>query len=796
MEGADDSTSFTIALGSDPNPCATRGAGATIATDVPSLLHSRVGLPIVLSRFIGREREMAAVRGLLERSRLVTLTGVGGSGKTRLAIQVAQTVELPHGNNVAFIDLAPLSERSLVPQAFAQALGMIETSRSDIADVVVAHLADADALLVVDNCEHVIDTSAELLERLLTHSPNLRVLATSRQPLDIEGEAVFQVPPLAIPQLASAGSPTSLVDVADFDAVRLFIERAGGARNDFVMDRSNADAVARICVRLDGLPLAIELAAVRLRWMSAEEILQRLDDRFSLLARRGRATIARHRTLRATIDWSHGLLTDNERRLFRRLSVFASDWALADVEGVCSWHGLDGGALLDVHGSLVDRSLVVREADAGGPARFRFLETIRHYASEQLADAAEDDAMRARHFAHFLALAEGYYVGRMAGGSDAGLKTVAAYRDDFRAALSWSVVADPEGCLRLTAALDDFWRMVGAAEGWGWLQRTLGLVARDSPHRVRALLTAGMLSAYVPAYAEGAGLLGESIAGARAVGDRVSEAWAELWLGRLALFGDDPAAAGGHLERALAAHEDVGNRLGRVRSLALLGLLEGLVLERHDDGRRRLEHAIRLAREAEDGWGEGYAHVLLALCAVNAGHRPDAKEHALAALDAPSLGPILGVPIQTIARLAVDRDASVAARLLGAAAGHFERTGTLEPPFVRRLAERTRERAVDLMGADAAGRAEAGGRFLSSDAAIQLARSWAMADGPDAALTPRETQVASLVAAGRTNRDIAASLYISVRTAESHVQHILTKIGLSNRTQLAAWVRANSAENP
>ncbi|MCA1843503.1 MAG: helix-turn-helix transcriptional regulator, partial [Actinobacteria bacterium] len=404
---------------------------------------------------------------------------------------------------------------------------------------------------------------------------------------------------------------------------------------------------------------------------------------------------------------------------------------------------------------------------------------------------AEVDALRARHLQHFMAMAETYYAERSLVGSDAGLQALAGNRDNFRAALRWAADVDADAALRLTATLDDFWRMISAAEGWEWLQRTLAAAPRKSPYRTRALLTAGMLAAYVPAYAEGAGLLDEAASAARQRGDRSSEAWAELWLGRLAFFAGDPARAEAHLGRAVAAHEALDSRLGLVRSLCLLGLLEALVLHRHAEGEEKLRRALQMAGELGDSWGQGYANMMLGLCAADLGHASQAEAHGQAALRAPALGPLLGVPLQAMAHGAVERDPGRAMRLLGAAAGHFARSATTPPPFLQQRSDATREHAGRLLGLDAACRAYEEGRSMTTDEALVYARSGSAGPRPQGPLTRREAQVAALVALGHTNREIAAVLHLSVRTVESHVDHSLSKLGLRNRTQLAGWAAEN-----
>ena len=737
-------------------------------------------LPFELTTFIGRERELVDAKASITGARLVTLVGAGGSGKTRLALEVASELEHGFEHGAAFVELAALSDPGLVARAVLQTLGLAESSHGTTDATLTAALRDTRLLLLLDNCEHVIDACASLVDTLLRTCAGVRVLATSRERLAVGGEVLFPVPPLAIPSLDDASADA----VIRYEAARLFVDRASRARPGFVVDGTNARHVAAICRQVDGLPLAIELAAAGIRSLSAEEIARRLEDRLMLEA--ARAGEPRHRTLRATIDWSHALLGDEERIVFRRLSVFSGGWEYEDAQEVCSGDPIDGPAVARAHEALIDKNLVVAEPASTGPTRYRFLETIRQYAGERIAEASETGAVRGRHFERFLSLAEAYDMQRMAGGSDAALPALAAHRDNFRAALEWGVRARPEESARLTAALDDVWRMIGAAEGWDWLQRTLP--AATGRVRLRALLAAGMLAAYVPAYTEGSGLLQESSELARSLGDRSSGAWAELWLGRLAFFSEDVARARRHLESALANFEELGNALGIVRALALLGLVQGLVQGETADAEMRLERAIALATESADEWGSGYAHLMLGLCSADGNDLARAGEHFRAALGSPSLGPILGVPLQGLARVFVDRDAVRGMRLLGAGAGQFERTATLDPPFVRHRADATRERGERMIGEVAAARAFDEGRKMSADAAI----AYALADRtevarPPGGLTPREAQVTSLVARGLTNKEIAAALTISVRTVESHVDHVLVKLGLGNRTRIAAW---------
>ena len=753
----------------------------------------RTALPVALTSFVGRERELASARELVQVSRLVTFTGVGGSGKTRLALELAPEVQMQFRSGIALVELAPLSDPAFITQVTAQAIGLVGDTRTDTEAALVRALKHAEMLLVLDNCEHLIDHCASITERLLKGCTGLRILATSREPLGIPGEVTFSVPPLRTP---STHQPALTDDLRDYEAVRLFADRAAAARPGFVLDEDHIWVVARICSRLDGLPLAIELAAARARSMSLDDIIQRLDRRFSLLSVAGRTAPARHQTLRATIDWSHDLLSEDERTLFRRLAVFAGGWRLVDAESVCADNCPAREELVDVHMRVVDKSLIVANPLAPGAGRYRLLETIRQYAAERLAEAGEVDTMQRRHFEHFLAVAERYYHGRMTGSDDSALPALAAYSDNFRAALAWGAAADPEGSLRLASALDEFWRMVNATEGWNWLQRLLRGVPEGNPHRLRALLTAGPLAAQVAAYAEGTQLLRPVVATARQAGDRLTEAWARLWLGRLAVLREDLADAEEHLESALALHDELDIPLGRVRSLAVLGLLQATMLHRRTEGEENLQAAVDLAHRIGDSWGEGFAHMMLSISAADAGDVERTRRHCQTALHISNLGSLGGVALHQLSRVNVEEDPAHAMRLMGAAAGYLERTGTVLPPFLQRRADPARERAEQLIGVQTTRREFEDGRRMSIEEAI------AFVDGEPAmdpwrnpgGLTPRQLQVAALVGRGHTNREIGRILGVSVRTAESHVDHILAKLGLSNRLELTAWAQRNGLD--
>jgi predicted ATPase len=361
----------------------------------------RDDLPIQVSSFVGRKREIAGVEELLAAHRLVTLTGPGGSGKTRLALAVASEAAQDFRDGAWLVELASLSDPDLVPQSVASVLGVRETPGTPLVDTLSLHLGPSEALLVLDNCEHLVGACAGLAGTLLRSCPQARILATSRQALGVAGEALFDVPPLSLPNPHRLSDPE---DLARYEAAQLFVERARALRPDFALTGRNATEVARICYLLDGIPLAIELAAARVKALSVEQIGARLDGSFALLTG-GRTAVPHHRTLRATMDWSYALLTEEEQALLGRLSVFAGDFTLSAAEAVGAGGIIEEIEVLDLLSSLVDKSLVlVSEGD--GEARYRLLETVRQYGREKLEASGNAGAVRGRHAECYLALAE------------------------------------------------------------------------------------------------------------------------------------------------------------------------------------------------------------------------------------------------------------------------------------------------------------------------------------------------------------------------------------------------------
>jgi non-specific serine/threonine protein kinase len=431
-------------------------------------------LPVMLTSFVGREHELDEVKRLLRRARLVTLTGSGGAGKTRLAIKVAGELLEAYPHGVWLVELAPLVDPALVPQAVASAVHVREQPGRPVIASLVDHLRAWSALLVLDNCEHVVAACAELMDALLRSCPGLHVLATSREALNIEGETAWRVPSLASPE---PGRTLPIEQMGQYPAVRLLVDRARGGQPDFVLTRQNAAAVAQLCWRLDGMPLALELAAARVKLLSVEEIAHRLDDRFGFLTAGSRSALPRQQTLRATVDWSYELLGDDERRMLRRLSVFSGSWTLEAAEAVVGSRSAehDGDVtVVDLLARLVDKSLVVREPDEG-EARFGFLETIRAYARIKLVASGEADEVRDRHLAWCVSLVERarpYLVGRT---QSVWLGRLDREHDNVRAGLRWAFERGQlDASLRIGGAFWRFWWLRGSfREGRAWLNDML-----------------------------------------------------------------------------------------------------------------------------------------------------------------------------------------------------------------------------------------------------------------------------------------------------------------------------------
>jgi len=683
-------------------------------------------LPQQLSSFVGRERELAEIGKLLRSTRLLTLTGAGGLGKTRLSLHIAADLLDEFSDGVWFVELAPLSDARLVAQAVASALGVTEEVGRPVIEALVKLAAERRMLLILDNCEHLIDASAELARQLLQAGPHLKILTSSREPLRIAGETVYPVPALATPD---ASQPINVERLAQFEAARLFIDRAAAAQPSFRLTAQNAAAVADICRRLDGIPLALELAAARARSLSIESIAARLGDRFALLVGGDRTALPRQQTLRALIDWSHELLTDRERVLFRRLAVFAGGFTLEGAEALRAAGKEDLPDVYAILSQLVEKSLV--ELDSEGK-RYRLLETVRQYAQERLDESGESDQTRNAHLAFCLALAETADLNLR--GPDAGgwLARLDFELENLIAAHAWCDRAEAGAVLglRLVHALRFYLTsrglmalghraMVEALERPGAQERSLA--------RCRALFGAGQLGCFMGRYPEAKGYLEESLAIARDIGDKTRVAMALQPLAMACLGLADIAGARGHLEEAVTMAQQLGNKrelAAAFNGLAQLHRVEGKL----DAAEPLYEKVVAVARDLGDRDSVAIGLLNLAMVAIGgqAGDRACAMLLEVLAIVGESGSKRLGQSVLEVAAglAAMRGDSARAARFYGIAEAQTTATGLQRDPGDEAFLAPLIAKARTALGAALFAAAETAGRACSYDDGVVEAEDW------------------------------------------------------------------------
>ena len=771
-------------------------------------------LPAELNSFVGRRRELADVKRLTSGFRLVTLCGIGGVGKTRLAQRAAGLALRAFPDGAWFVDLAETVERDPSParpaadgealaQVVAAALGLPELSPPRTVQSLCDHLAPRCMLLVLDNCEHLLPAGAALVNALLHACPDLRIVATSREPLGLTGEVTYPVPPLPVPDPAPASG------VAACDSVALFVARAEAVQPGFHLTADKLAEVVDICRRLDGLPLAIELAAARLRVLTAGQISARLTDRFTLLRNGGRNVPDRQHSLRNCVDWSFELCDRRQQRLWARLSVFAGRFELDAVEGVCAGEDLATADLLDLTAALIDKSVLSRE-DRGPVVRYRMLETIRAYGQDRLRDGGEYAVLLRRHRDWYEALVEranNEWIGdRQAYWLDRLFQEQAELRQAVEFCLTEPggaeralgiVVCLPSAYWRGPDLLDDARR---------WLERALALSPTPTALRARALLLASRLALARDDQAAGKQLLDEGTELARQLDDAAGLSFAAYLRGVTALFTGEAPAAVELLERALAILALEPRRLLDQRLHVLSALVAAAALAGDQERAATCyEEVLEITEPREEGFHRANAMWAAGLAARQRGDLDAGAARQVASLrlrQERGLDDPLGTArcLAALASVEAGRDPRRAAVLLGAADARWTEHG-LPSGSCRRLGEDRRacERQVR-RGLDEPSYQEALGRGRSlthADAvafALQECREPAAPRATDGEtqLTRREEEVAVLVARGLSNREIAKSLVISQRTAESHVANILTKEGFTSRAQIAAWIAEQS----
>ena len=760
-------------------------------TSEPELgvMSAPAGVPLRLSSFIGRKKEMGELRRMLSHTRLLTMLGPGGAGKTRLATEFARAQGRRFADGQITVELVEVRDPALVPDAFARAAG-IRLQAEDTVGTLVHRLISSEMLLVVDNCEHLTEAAARVVARLLAACPRLVVLATSRERLNLDGEVVWRLSPLTLPETGDAFAVASAAE-----AVRLFVDRARNVSPGFDIRPDNLPAIVAICRRLDGMPLAIELAAARASTLSPAEIMARLDDRLRLLTGGPRDADARHRTLRATIDWSYQLLDPSERTLLQRLSIFAGPVRADAAAQVCGEAPLAPADVTDGLQKLADKSMLQVEPGIAGGTRYRLLETIRDYAAGKLAATGDETDVRELHLAFYTRLAEEAFEARMHRGAMAEHQRLWDEMADVRAALDlakrdidtevgllgnlrklWWIFAPQEGLRRLFGALSGTTfkptrRYVRAL--WS-LQALVG----QSGHQEKSLLSPQQLTELAREAGEES-LVAAGYLGIAYTSERIRR---------------DLDTAREYMEKAVAEFTRFGNLPDLSMALASIG---GVELQRGniDAARPWVQRALDVAIEAEDDYGAVGAQYTFGWLEFLSGDIEAAQRRFIAALGLVTESDALSVAqqVEGIAVAGMAADPRRAVTLFGAASKLREEVETpvqlpwsiwLEPAMAEARAALP-ERIAD--------KAWESGRAMSPAELLALAREasgGASGKGARSAggLSKREIEVARLVASGMTSRAIAERLFLSERTVESHLEHIMTKLGFSSRAQVAGWV--------
>ena len=754
-------------------------------------------LPAEATSFIGRRRELAELRTKLAAARLVTLVGPGGVGKTRLAIRGATELARAFPGGAWLVELADVRDPGLVQNAMLAALDLRDQAATGPRAVLLEYLRDRELLLLVDNCEHLLDATAALVADIVRGAPGVRMIATSREPLAVPGEHLLPVPPLELPQ---AGPGQSLDLLRLNESVELFVERASAASGGFVLEDANRAAVIDVCRRLDGLPLALELAAVRTRVLGVEQIRDRLADRFGLLTGGGRTTLPRHQTLRMAIEWSHDLLTTGERTLLRRLSAFAGRFTLEDVEAVCTADDIPPAAVLDLVTSLVDKSLVTAET-ARGVACYRLHETMREFALLQLREAGEEDAVEQR--------CVDYVVSRCRSGWTDPRYNLGAWLDwldleiDTIRSILRRCIDRRDGALglELASSLRGYWATRATTEGVRWVDQLLDLEAADPEVQARGEYLRGFLLVLLVEPIAAMPSLERAVAADRAAGRVEALATALSMASIAANMAGDRSAAARFIDEAQGVRGDLD--VSAAQALLQARALDGFFAGDVERATAASLDGLRLARQAGDLY-------TLKVWLLNLG------TGALVAGDRDAAAPLLAEALQLAFRLddrvqlaylldaaaclkAASGNADDAARLLGAGEAVRIGAGAQVMPFIAPLVEQAAASARTALGGSRYQAARDAGGRLDRDAAVRLAlgqpegavapSSGVAGPGP---LSPRELEVARLVAEGLTNKEIGGRLFISEHTVDTHVRGIMNKLGFDSRARIAAWVASTN----
>jgi non-specific serine/threonine protein kinase len=742
--------------------------------------------------FVGRQRELAELTELLGSARLVTVSGPGGVGKTRVALRAAAQVASQFSGGIQLVELSGLRDAELLPNTVATRLGLPEQDGRSQLDAIIEYLHDRHLLLVLDTCEHLVDACAMLADVMLRETAEVTVLATSRQPLDVPGEHTCAIAPLP-----------------GTDAIELFTQRAASVVNGFTVTDANRADVTMLCQRLDGVPLAIELAAVRLRAMSLDQLVTRLEDRFRLLTGGRRATLPHHQTLRTAIGWSYDLCSPAEQLLWARLSVFAGAFDVTAAEEVCTRWPLDEQDILETLVALVDKSVALRIEEDG--TQYRLLDTIREFGAQKLAESGEEPVILSQFTDRYLALA-GAFGSRLTSEDQ-----LARYRElrrehaNIRAALEYALRSDSHRtAAALASSLDGYWQISSRlAEGRYWLTKVLSRFRDPSPERALALIVRAHLATYQGDAEDARAGLDEGIALATALDQAQTSARGYLYLNlALALMGLGAEAA-----QAGAIAEERAIALGDIDGLVTLDAQMGYVFMLGGDAEQAIARCAqgldRLGRDSQERWLRSWLHFVTGLALFMRGTHAASTAELIRCLRLKhELGDSMGIAyaLEGIAwAAAIQQRFLRAAALLGAAEPLWQLVGSR----LGRIAILEEQHTL----AEAAAREALGEEAWASqyqrglDCPLDQVITLAVGDGeglgpvpaaaaPDVGrpLTGRERQIAALVAEGLSNREIATRLVISRRTVDAHVEHVLAKLGASSRVQIATWQRSESAQ--
>jgi len=758
-----------------------------------------------VSSFVGRTRSLAAVKRLLAKTRLVTLTGAGGVGKTRLALHLGHTLRRVYPDGVWLVELAALDDPALLAPTLAKTLGVRDWNNRPVIEVLTGYLADRQLLLILDNCEHLAQACAVVVHRLLTAAPGLRIITTSRRPLDSEGEHILLVPSLSLPAPEAA---LTMREAHRYEAIALFADRAAEACPGFTVGPDNLASVVELCRKLDGIPLAIELAAARMPTLSVEQIRDRLNDRFDLLAKASPAASPRHQTLRAAIAWSFELCSLAERRLWARASVFAGEVGLDAAEEVCAGEGITRAEVLGLLSGLLDESILARrETTPSGPGRYQMLDTIRAYGGEYLCAVGEHARLRRRHCAWLLALAERCTIEWWGPAQLEWMARLSAEHANLRAALEFCVTEhEVQLGFRLVSGLRFYWVACWLlTEVRQWVSRLERLDPQPTVEHGLAVWVAGWAAIHQGEPAVAAASARRCNELSQQLRDDQVTAHAIHLSAEVAFTQGDLAGARALYSQARDAFCQLAAiNVPAAKTLVMSGLVASMVASvdgRADDAVRYAEESMQVTATDNEKWAYSCGLTVLGLALWQRGQAHEAIPRLRESLAIKQtfndlFG--LGLTFDILAWcLTAVGDYEQAARAFGAADRIWPLIGVQllgSPPLIahRRHNEATARAALGSV------RFEANRRAGAQDDAIRQDRDNSAAgkrgNTVPAPLTRREWEVATLVAKGMSNKDIAMTLSITQRTAEGYIENLLAKLGLTSRTQIARWARDHSPE--